>query len=192
MHRLSSVLIAVSLLAWLSSFMSAATAQSTGAKTAAAKRVERALFAAGCFWKTQYIFSKVPGVIHTEVGYTGGTTKNPSYEQVCSHQTGHAETTEVEFDPSKVSYQTLLKVFFEHHDPTTLNRQGPDVGTNYRSAIFCTTPEQKKLAMEYKEQLEKQHKFPGPITTVIQDAGAFYPAEDYHQDYFVKHGEVCN
>lgn len=153
---------------------------------------EKAYFAGGCFWKTQYIFSKVPGVLHTKAGYTGGTVSNPTYQQVCSHTTGHAEAVQVEYDPKKVSYHKLLEVFFKKFDPTTMNRQGPDIGTNYRSAIFCTTPEQKQEAQAYKEELTKEHRFHSPIVTTIQDAGPFYDAEDYHQDYFAKHGQACD
>jgi peptide-methionine (S)-S-oxide reductase len=151
----------------------------------------RAYFAAGCFWKVQYIFSKVPGVLHTTVGYMGGSTHNPTYEQVCTHTTGHAEAVEVVYDPHKVSYDALLDVFFSKHDPTTMNRQGPDVGTNYRSAIFCATPEQKAQALQFKEKLEKEHKFKSPIVTQIEPASTFYSAEEYHQNYYEKHGAVC-
>jgi peptide-methionine (S)-S-oxide reductase len=156
-----------------------------------AKPFQQAFFAAGCFWKVQYIFSKVPGVVRTQVGYSGGYTKNPSYKDVCTDLTNHAETCLVEFDPTKTSYQKLLKVFFENHDPTTMNRQGPDSGTQYRSAIFYTTPKQKEEALQYKESLEKSHRFSGPIVTEIKPASQFYPAEAYHQNYYEKHGAVC-
>ncbi len=151
----------------------------------------KAMFAMGCFWKTQYVFSKVPGVVRTRVGYSGGTVKGPSYEQVCTHTTGHAETALVEYDPKRVSYHRLLEVFFSKHDPTTMNKQGPDEGTQYRSVIFYTTPEQKREALEFKKQLEESHKFKQPIVTIIEPAGPFYNAEDYHQNYFEKHGQVC-
>ncbi|HEY9773054.1 MAG TPA: peptide-methionine (S)-S-oxide reductase MsrA [Planktothrix sp.] len=162
------------------------------AADSAQPKLERAMFAAGCFWKTQYIFSNVPGVVHTTVGYSGGTMKNPRYGDVCSDKTGHAETCLVEFNPKKVTYHKLLEVFFSKHDPTTMNRQGPDSGTQYRSVIFYSTPEQKDEAIQYKDQLTKEHKFGNPIVTQIVPAGPFYNAEDYHQNYFAKHGMVCN
>jgi len=154
-------------------------------------KTQRALFSAGCFWKVQYNFSKVPGVVKTTVGYCGGNLNNPTYEQVCSDKTGHAETVEVVFDPEKTSYQQLLKVFFDKHDPTTVNRQGPDIGTQYRSMIFYTTPEQKLAALKYVDQLERNKQFYAPISTKIEAAPKFYPAEDYHQNYYQKHGQVC-
>lgn len=154
-------------------------------------KLQTAYFAAGCFWKTQYIFSKVPGVVSTRVGYTGGSTANPDYHLVCTDKTGHAETVKVMFDPDKVSYHRLLEVFFGNHNPTTINRQGPDVGTQYRSVIFYTNPQQQKEATEYKAELDKSHKFPSPIVTQIVPASQFYDAEEYHQDYFLKHGAVC-
>lgn len=156
-----------------------------------AEKTEQALFAAGCFWKTQYIFSKTPGVKKTVVGYTGGSKSDPTYKEVCSDSTGHAETALVEFDPTKTSFNKLLEVFFANHDPTTPNQQGPDRGTQYRSAIFYTSPEQKIEATNFKQKLEKEHKFSRAIVTEIKPAGKFYPAEDYHQDYYVKHGKSC-
>ena len=164
-------------------------------KTAPAKmekKSERAIFAAGCFWKVQYQFSRVPGVIRTRAGYSGGKTQKPSYKEVCTDKTGHAEVVEIEFDPNKVTYGKLLRMFFTNHNPTTLNRQGLDVGTQYRSAIFCTTTSQKAQALAFKKQLEDEHRYPAPIVTVIEDALPFFAAEDYHQDYFKKHGAVCN
>jgi methionine-S-sulfoxide reductase len=155
-------------------------------------KLERAIFGMGCFWKSQFIFSKVPGVVKTTVGYTGGSVANPSYMQVCTHTTGHVETVQVEFDPSKTTYRKLLEVFWKNHDPTTVDRQGPDEGNNYRSVIFYTSDAQKKEALQYKEELEKAHQFGAPIVTAIEPAKPFFPAEDYHQDYFVKHGAVCN
>src|SRR5215470_6666200 len=128
-----------------------------------AQKTERALFAAGCFWKTQYVFSKVPGVTRTRVGYSGGSPASPTYEQVCTDKTGHAEVALVEYDPTKTSYQKLLEVFFANHDPTTLNRQGPDFGKQYRSAIFYTTPQQRDQALAYAKQLEASHRFHAPI-----------------------------
>ncbi|MBX9689255.1 MAG: peptide-methionine (S)-S-oxide reductase MsrA [Candidatus Obscuribacterales bacterium] len=157
-----------------------------------ATATQKAYFAAGCFWKVQYIFSKVPGVIRTRAGYSGGHSPSPTYKEVCSDKSGHAETVQVEFDPSKVTYHKLLEVFFANHDPTTLNRQGPDIGTQYRSAIFYSNPEQEKEAISYKNELNKAHKFRSPVVTEIKEAGAFTDAEEYHQDYFIKHGAVCH
>lgn len=154
-------------------------------------KVEHAYFAGGCFWKTQFIFSKAPGVVKTRVGYTGGTTANPSYEQVCSHKTGHAEAVQVDFDPTKTSYRKLLGVFFDNHDPTTLNRQGPDIGTNYRSAIFYATPQQKDEAQKFVDELNRAHRFRSAVTTQIAPLTKFYDAEEYHQDYYAKNGAVC-
>lgn len=168
-----------------------ATKPSKAAGTSNAQKVERAIFGMGCFWKSQHVFSKVPGVLKTRVGYTGGKPANPSYEQVCSHSTGHAEVVEVEFDPKKVTYEKLLEIFFANHDPTTLNRQGPDFGDQYRSAIFYTSPQQLDEAIKYRKQLSDAHKFRSPIVTDIKPAAPFYSAEDYHQDYFKKHGAAC-
>lgn len=149
------------------------------------KRYETATFAAGCFWGVEEAFRNLKGVIETEVGYTGGKTENPTYEEVCSDKTGHAEAVKVTYDPDKISYQGLLKVFWEIHDPTQLNRQGPDVGSQYRSVIFYHTPEQKKLAEESKENIE------GTVTEIVP-AGPFYRAEEYHQKYILKTGrKVC-
>ena len=151
---------------------------------------EKATFAAGCFWGVESAFRELlgSGVVSTRVGYTGGHFKNPTYEDVCSEGTGHAEAVEVEFDPGKITYKQLLKVFWSIHDPSTLNRQGPDVGSQYRSAIFFHTPEQHRLALESKAELEKSKQVRGPVVTEIVPAGEFYPAEDYHQRYFEKRG----
>jgi len=151
---------------------------------------EIATFAAGCFWGVESAFRELigKGVISTRVGYTGGHTENPTYEDVCSHTTGHAEAVEVTFDPAKISYSKLLNVFWSIHDPTTLNRQGPDVGDQYRSAIFYHSDEQRKLAEDSKAELEKSGKYGKPVVTEITQAGVFYPAEDYHQQYFEKRG----
>jgi peptide-methionine (S)-S-oxide reductase len=148
----------------------------------------KASFAAGCFWGVEAAFRQVDGVLGTAVGYSGGRTENPTYESVCSGRTGHAETVEVEYDPAKVTYERLLDVFWENHDPTTLNRQGPDVGEQYRSAIFFQTPEQEKAAIASKENLEKSGRYKRPIVTEITPASAFYRAEEYHQRYLEKHG----
>ena len=148
--------------------------------------MEKALFAAGCFWGVQYYFDQVPGVIKTEVGYTGGHTENPTYEQVCTRSTGHAEAVLIEFDPKKVSYETLCKQFFRMHDPTQLNRQGPDVGDNYRSAIFYFDDDQRQIAEAVK--YESEPHFDKEIVTQIAPATKFYPAEAYHQKYTERTG----
>jgi peptide-methionine (S)-S-oxide reductase len=152
-------------------------------------RAEQADFAAGCFWGSEGTFRKVPGVLSTEVGFEGGSTTNPTYEDVCTDKTGHAETVRVTYDPKQVSYQQLLDIFFEHHDPTTVDRQGPDYGTQYRSVIFYHSPEQQKLAEAEKEKRDKSGDYVGPIVTAILPAKNFYRAEEYHQNYFAKMGE---
>jgi peptide-methionine (S)-S-oxide reductase len=146
-------------------------------------------FAAGCFWGVEAAFRKVAGVTSTAVGYTGGTAKSPNYKEVCTGRTGHAEAVEVEFDPEQVSYLELLAVFWKSHDPTTVNRQGPDVGTQYRSAIFYHDAEQEEEARASKSVLEKDYVFKKPIVTEIVPAGEFYRAEEYHQQYFEKTGD---
>jgi len=151
-----------------------------------AQQQEKAIFAAGCFWCTEEAFEKVPGVVSAVSGYTGGTVKNPSYEQVSSGRTGHAEAVEVTFDPAKVTYEQLLDVFWVNHDPTVSNRQFCDSGTQYRPAIFYLNDEQKRLAEASKAKWEKMRPFKQPILTEITKAGPFYPAEDYHQDYYKK------
>ena len=152
------------------------------------RRAEIAIFAAGCFWGIEEAFAKVKGVTSTEVGYSGGRTQNPTYEQVCSHTTGHAEVVRLEFDPSIVSYSRLLELFFEVHDPTSLDRQGFDIGDNYRSAIFFTSPSQEAAARRAIANLEETGKYRRPIVTQVELAGPFYRAEEYHQQYAAKHG----
>ncbi len=149
---------------------------------------QKATFAAGCFWGVEDIFRKQEGVVNTQVGYTGGHTEEPTYEQVCADTTGHAEAVELEFDPAVVSYEKLLEVFWNMHDPTTLNRQGPDFGSQYRSAIFYHNPEQKQLAEASREQLSASGRYQKVIVTEIIAAGPFYRAEEYHQQYFEKRG----
>ncbi|PIZ61656.1 peptide-methionine (S)-S-oxide reductase [Candidatus Saccharibacteria bacterium CG_4_10_14_0_2_um_filter_52_9] len=153
--------------------------------------MNRAIFAAGCFWGVQYYFDQVPGVTKTTVGYTGGHTVDPSYEEVCTHTTGHAEAVELEFEPEKVDYETLLMHFFRMHDPTQLNRQGPDVGDSYRTAIFYLNDEQKATAEAGKTKA--QSNFKEPIVTEITKATTFYPAEDYHQKFAERTGRgMCH
>jgi peptide-methionine (S)-S-oxide reductase len=152
--------------------------------------MEKATFAAGCFWGVEETFRATPGVLDTQVGYTGGKTEKPTYHEVCTDTTGHAEAVEVTYDPAKVSYGDLLKIFWENHNPTQMNRQGPDVGTQYRSAIFYHLPEQEREALASKEALEKSGKFSRPIATQIVGAEPFYRAEEYHQQYLLKRGRT--
>jgi len=153
--------------------------------------MERAIFAAGCFWHIEAAFSKVKGVVGTKVGYAGGTSENPSYEDVCTGTTGHAESVEVEFDPSSISYSALLDVFWSIHDPTTPNRQGPDVGSQYRSVIFYASPQQRDEARASVERVEQSGRYGRrKIVTQIVPAGRFFPAEEYHQRYLEKRGQI--
>jgi peptide-methionine (S)-S-oxide reductase len=153
--------------------------------------MKQAIFAAGCFWGVQYYFDQVPGVTETTVGYTGGHTENPSYEEVCTHTTGHAEAVLLEFDPEQVSYEVLCRHFFRMHDPTQLNRQGPDIGDSYRTAIFYFDNEQKAIAEAAKT--DAQANFDKPIVTEITPAAKFYEAEDYHQKYAERTGRgMCH
>ena len=149
---------------------------------------EIATFGAGCFWGVEAAFQRVPGVIDTAVGYTGGEMPNPTYKDVCTDETGHAEVVQVSFDPTKVTYEQLLEAFWQAHDPTQVNRQGPDFGKQYRSAIFTHSPEQETIAKKSKGDLEASKKFQRPIATEITPAGNFYPAEEYHQRYLEKRG----
>ena len=148
--------------------------------------LSKASFGAGCFWGVEAAFRRLAGVKSTQVGYMGGTTKNPTYEDVCTDRTGHAEVVEATFDPKVISYQDLLEVFWNNHNPTTLNRQGPDVGTQYRSAIFFHSPEQEAEAKSSRDAA--QARFPRPIVTEITPAQTFWPAEEYHQQYLEKRG----
>ena len=150
--------------------------------------MEKATFGAGCFWGVESTFRQIPGVVDTAVGYLGGKLANPTYEDVCTDQTGHAEVVQVTFDPAKVAYEQLLNVFWETHDPTTLNRQGPDIGTQYRSAIFFHSPQQEATARKSKAEVEASGKFRRPIVTEISPASTFYRAEEYHQRYLEKRG----
>ena len=160
----------------------------------AAAKTETALLAGGCFWGMEEILRKHPGVLETNVGYTGGLTQNPKYPDVKTGTTGHAEAIEIRFDPAKTSYKAILELFFKMHDPTTLNRQGNDVGSQYRSAIFYLSDAQKKTAEEVKKAVDASGKWKKPVVTEIMQATKFYPAEDYHQDYLVKNpgGYTCH
>jgi len=148
----------------------------------------KATFGAGCFWHVEDLLGKTKGVSSTKVGYIGGQLPNPTYEKVCTDKTGHAEAVEIEYDPDQISFEELLDVFWNNHNPTTLNRQGPDVGIQYRSAIFYHNDEQKEIAEKSKQALGKSKQFENPIVTQIVPAPTFYTAEEYHQKYFKKHG----
>jgi len=150
--------------------------------------MEKATFGAGCFWGVESFFREVPGVVDAACGYAGGQVDNPTYKQVCTDRTGHAEVVEVSYDPAKVSYDTLLDIFFANHDPTTLNRQGPDVGSQYRSAVFVHSPDQEAKARAKKSALDTSGRFKRPIVTSIEPAAKFWRAEEYHQRYFEKNG----
>ena len=150
--------------------------------------MDKATFGGGCFWGVEAVFRRVPGVVATTVGYMGGTLRNPTYKDVCTDRTGHAEVVQVEYDPTRVPYETLLKVFFENHDPTTLNQQGPDVGTQYRSVIFFHDPAQEAAAKAAKDDLTRAGVYRHPIITEIVPAAEFWRAEEYHQQYLEKRG----
>ena len=150
--------------------------------------MEKATFGAGCFWGVEATFRQIPGVTSTAVGYMGGALKNPTYKDVCTDRTGHAEAVQVEYDPSKVSYDELLRVFWANHDPTQLNRQGPDAGTQYRTVIFFHTPQQETAAKASKEKLQASGHYKRPVVTAIVPAEEFWRAEEYHQQYLEKRG----
>jgi peptide-methionine (S)-S-oxide reductase len=152
--------------------------------------MQTATFGAGCFWGVEEMFRHIKGVSSTAVGYMGGTLSKPTYEDVCTDKTGHVEVVQLEYDPAQVSYEDLLKIFWENHDPTMLNRQGPDVGTQYRSVVFYHTPEQKAAALAVKEKLQHSGSFKRPIVTAIEPAATFWRAEEYHQKYLEKHGRT--
>jgi peptide-methionine (S)-S-oxide reductase len=152
-------------------------------------KTAKATFGAGCFWGVEEVFRNVKGVVSTAVGYAGGAKENPTYADVCTDKTGHAEVVEVEFDPSQVAYDELLGVFWSNHNPTTLNRQGPDVGTQYRSVIFYHSPEQKSAAEVSRAKIDKSGRFPRPVVTQIEPAPTFWRAEEYHQRYLQKRGQ---
>jgi peptide-methionine (S)-S-oxide reductase len=152
-------------------------------------RTEKATFGAGCFWGVEEIFRNLKGVLSTAAGYAGGTKENPTYEDVCTDKTGHAEVVEVEFDPAQITYDELLNVFWSNHNPTTLNRQGPDVGAQYRSVIFYHSPEQKSAAETSRKKIDMSGRFPRPVVTQIEPAPKFWRAEEYHQRYLQKRGQ---
>lgn len=158
----------------------------TAEKNEVMQTAKTAVFGAGCFWGVEAAYRQIPGVLSTKVGYLGGTMDNPTYSDVCSGRTGHAEVVEVTYDPARITYNELLTVFWENHDPTTLNRQGPDVGEQYRSAIFYKDEEQKAAALASKDERDRSGKHKLPIVTEITPASRFYPAEDYHQQYLEK------
>jgi len=161
---------------------------SVGSVDAQPKKLQKATFGMGCFWCSEALFQQLKGVTSVKSGYEGGTVPNPSYGDVCTGTTGHAEVIEVTYDPAVIKYEELLEVFWKSHDPTTLNRQGADVGTQYRSVIFYHNDEQKQLAEKYKKELNDAKAFNKPIVTQITKASPFYVAENYHQDYFIKNG----
>ena len=163
-----------------------AAAQDSTAKT------ETAVFGGGCFWGVEHLFGRVPGVVRTEVGFMGGTVANPSYKRVCGGDTNHAEVVSLQYDPAKITYRKLTEFFFEIHDPTTPNRQGPDAGTQYRSVIFYCSDAQKQVAQDVVEQLDKSGKFKKPVVTQIVPASQFWPAEEYHQKYFQKNPDKAS
>ncbi len=168
------------------------TVNTAGDNTMSDGKTQEAMFGAGCFWGVEATFRKINGVVDAAVGYSGGETENPTYKQVCTDRTGHAEVVWVKYEPSVVSYEKLLDVFWNAHDPTQLNRQGPDYGSQYRSAIFYFTPEQRKEAEESKRKLAETGRFSRPIVTEITPAGPFYRAEEYHQQYLAKRGmDTC-
>jgi len=154
------------------------------------KKLQKATFGMGCFWCTEAVFERLDGVTTVKSGYEGGFRANPSYDDICTGTTGHAEVTELTYDPAKIKYEELLEVFWKTHDPTTLNRQGGDIGTQYRSVIFYHTAEQKAVAEKYKKELNAAKAFPNPIVTAIDKASTFYIAENYHQDYFRRNGNA--
>jgi methionine-S-sulfoxide reductase len=168
--------------------------EAASAQAATPMKQETAILAGGCFWGMEEILRKIPGVLDTAVGYTGGSVPNPTYQQVCTGRTGHAEGIRVVFDPSMRTYEQLLGYFFRMHDPTTLNQQHNDIGTQYRSAIFYTSEEQKQIAARVMAQVDKSGKFKRPVVTELAQASTFYPAEDYHQKYLVKNpgGYTCH
>jgi peptide-methionine (S)-S-oxide reductase len=174
-----------------SRWMKSPTGRKIGSRKERCSMTETATFAAGCFWGVEEDFRQMNGVVSTKVGYTGGHMQNPTYQDVCTDTTGHAEAVQVTFDPARVSYEALLEKFWSLHNPTTPNRQGPDIGSQYRSAVFYHSPAQEAAARASKERLEKSGRFSRPIVTEIVPAAPFYDAEEYHQQYVQKHGRHC-
>jgi peptide-methionine (S)-S-oxide reductase len=173
---------------WLVAFILAGILMTQQTQAADGPAMAKATFGGGCFWCTEAVYAQIKGVESVVSGYTGGQVENPTYKQVCSGLTGHAEAVEITYDPAVVPYEKLLEIFFSTHDPTTLNRQGADVGTQYRSAIFYHDDEQKKIAQQVIIRLNAAKVFPSKIVTKLEPATVFYPAEDYHQDYFALNG----
>jgi len=185
---LRALFLSLLALAWLSAAEAPAANTATSPAPMPTPKIEKATFGAGCFWGVEYNFRRVPGVIDAACGFAGGDVDHPSYRQVCTDKTGHAEVVQVTFDPSKVSYRQLVDFFFRMHNPTQVNRQGPDYGTQYRSVIFVHSPEQRKVAEELKASLQASKKYAEPIATQIEEAKPFWKAEEYHQRYFEKNG----
>ncbi|QYY37468.1 peptide-methionine (S)-S-oxide reductase MsrA [Ruficoccus sp. ZRK36] len=183
-------LLAATLSAACAREQSAPTRQTVSDMTDLPAHAQQAIFAGGCFWCTEAIYARIDGVLKVESGYIGGDVPNPTYQQVCTGTTGHAEAIRVSFDPEKVSYEQLVRLFFAAHDPTTLNRQGADVGTQYRSAIFTLDDAQADTAERVKKEIDASGEFSRPIVTEITPATTFYPAEDYHQDYFERNSSA--
>jgi len=185
-----TIVLMVVLPLWLSCSNQSAKTAAMNPEPQAIKTIDTAVFGMGCFWCTEAVFSQLDGVISVTSGYSGGKTPNPTYREVCSGNTGHAEVTRIVFDTTRISFQELLEVFFTAHDPTTLNRQGADIGTQYRSVIFFRTEEQATLARQMISRLNEEKAFPDPIITEISPLREFYEAEDYHLDYYERNGNA--
>ncbi|MCM2372797.1 peptide-methionine (S)-S-oxide reductase MsrA [Aporhodopirellula aestuarii] len=179
-----AILFALTSIFVVTGLVRGADREAAGGSESGEAKESLAILAGGCFWCTEAVFERMEGVTDVVSGYIGGRNANPTYQQVCTGKTGHAEAVQVFYDPSKTSYQEILKVFFKTHDPTTLNRQGVDTGTQYRSSVFYLDEEQKKIAADYIKELDEHGEFRNPIVTKLERAGKFYPAEEYHQDYF--------
>ncbi len=185
-HFKSVVIFSIYVLIIIGTLTNFSSAQNIKGSLTQMNNLEKATFGSGCFWCSEAVFERVKGVTDVVSGYAGGDADNPTYDEVCSGSTGHAEVIQITYDPNVISYDELLKIFWETHDPTTLNRQGNDVGTQYRSIILYHNEEQKQLAEKYKEELDKSGAWDNPIVTEIKPLDKFYPAEDYHQDYYEK------
>jgi len=193
MRHLSRIAVLLALTS-LAAFASSSSTKKIGKDLKKMTHPETALLAGGCFWEVEDILRKIPGILETDVGYTGGLTENPRYEHVKTGKTGHAEAVRIVFDPTKITYREILGIYFRLHNPTTLNQQGNDRGTQYRSSIFFLSEEQKKTAEAVKAEVDRSGKWKAPVVTEIVSASRFYPAEDYHQDYLVKNpgGYTCH